>query len=124
MDFVWFLLIGVIGGVLGGMGMGGGTLLIPLLTLVMGLTQHFSQAINLISFIPMSIIALIIHTKNKLTNFKLASIILLFGLIGAYFGANFANEIEENALKIYFGIFLTILGIFSLTHSIFINKNQ
>ena len=64
------ILFGVIGGVLGGMGMGGGTLLIPLLTLGLNLTQQNAQAINLMAFLPMSIFALIIHFKNKLVRYK------------------------------------------------------
>ena len=72
MDFtvIIFSLIGIIGGVLGGMGMGGGTLLIPLLTIFLNLPQKEAQAINLIAFLPMSIIALILHYKNKLLKFK------------------------------------------------------
>lgn len=60
----------LVGGVIGGMGMGGGTLTIPLLTIFCGLTQHEAQAINLVAFIPMAAITLIIHTKNKLVEYK------------------------------------------------------
>ena len=56
--------VSALGGIIGGMGMGGGTLLIPLLTLAAGVEQHLAQAINLMSFVPMSIVALIIHKKN------------------------------------------------------------
>jgi uncharacterized membrane protein YfcA len=49
--FALYILVGIIGGVLGGMGMGGGTLLIPMLGIFFGLEQHVAQAINLISFI-------------------------------------------------------------------------
>ena len=47
-------------------GNGRGTLTIPLLTMLGGLKQHIAQAINLASFIPMAVIALILHLKNKL----------------------------------------------------------
>ena len=33
MEFLWYAVAGVLGGVLGGMGMGGGTVLIPLLSI-------------------------------------------------------------------------------------------
>ena len=72
MEILFLILFGFIGGVLGGMGMGGGTLLIPLLTIGLKLSQQNSQAIKLLAFLPMSIIALIIHTKNKLVNYKIA----------------------------------------------------
>ena len=68
MDYIWFLIAGIVGGILGGMGMGGGTLLIPLLTFFLDVSQKNAQAINLISFIPMAVIALILHAKNKLIN--------------------------------------------------------
>jgi uncharacterized membrane protein YfcA len=49
MSFFIYLLVGALGGVLGGMGMGGGTLLIPALTIFCEVEQHVAQAINLIS---------------------------------------------------------------------------
>ena len=40
MQYVWYAVAGILGGILGGMGMGGGTVLIPLLTLFYGVGQH------------------------------------------------------------------------------------
>ena len=59
-------LSGIAAGVLGGMGMGGGTILIPLLTIFFGAEQKTAQAINLVAFIPMAIVSLIMHFKNGL----------------------------------------------------------
>ena len=53
------ILIGMISGIVSGTGMGGGTILIFLLTFMMGIEQHVSQATNLIFFIPTSIVAII-----------------------------------------------------------------
>ena len=67
MDLIQILIfvgIGVVGGIIGGMGMGGGTLLIPLLTAFTSLDQHYAQAVNLLAFIPMSVVALIVHIKK------------------------------------------------------------
>ena len=55
---------GIAAGVLGGMGMGGGTLLIPALTTIFGVDQKLSQAINLTAFVPMAAVALFIHAKS------------------------------------------------------------
>ena len=76
MDIVLMIIFGVIGGLIGGMGMGGGTLLIPLLTLFGGITQRVAQSLNLITFLPMAVVALIIHAKNKLLDYKRALIII------------------------------------------------
>ncbi len=59
------ILIGMISGIVSGTGMGGGTILIFLLTFMMGIEQHVSQATNLIFFIPTSIVAIIINIKNN-----------------------------------------------------------
>ena len=58
------ILIGMISGIVSGTGMGGGTILIFLLTFMMGIEQHVAQATNLIFFIPTSIVAIIINIKN------------------------------------------------------------
>ena len=44
MKVLLYIIIGVTGGVIGGMGMGGGTLLIPLLTLATGTEQHVARS--------------------------------------------------------------------------------
>ena len=51
MQFLYFVLAGVLGGVLAGMGMGGGTLTLPILVLVMGVEQITAQFANLIAFL-------------------------------------------------------------------------
>ena len=60
------VLIGIIAGIVSGTGMGGGTILIFLLTVLMSLDQHVAQATNLIFFIPTSIVAIMVNLKNKL----------------------------------------------------------
>ena len=69
MNFIFYIVAGAVSGIIAGMGMGGGTVLIPLLTMLTSLSQHKAQGVNLISFIPMAIVVLIIHVKNKLINF-------------------------------------------------------
>ena len=59
------IFIGLISGIVSGTGMGGGTILIFLLTNLLGLDQHIAQATNLIFFIPTSISAIIVNIKNK-----------------------------------------------------------
>ena len=49
----------LISGIIGGMGRGGGTLLIPILTIFLSFEQKSAQAINLLVFIPTT------HQVNK-----------------------------------------------------------
>ncbi len=114
------ILVGVLGGIVGGMGMGGGTLTIPLLTIFLHYQQLRAQGINLIAFLPMSVIALIIHIKNHLVAFKetwgLAVVGCLFSLIGALV----ANKISNIVLKKLFAVFLIGLAIWQIVEM----KNQ
>jgi len=112
MEIFLLILFGLIGGILGGMGMGGGTLLIPLLTIFAGINQIEAQAINLIAFIPMAVIAIIIHAKNKLINFKVAIPLIVSGVVFSVLGALLANLLNTLTLKTLFGIFLVALGLF------------
>lgn len=94
--------------------MGGGTLLIPLLTFFTSAEQHLAQSINLIAFIPMSVVALCIHIKNKLVSFKYFFWISIPAVIMSIVCAFFVKEIHSDILKICFGIFLIVLGLFQL----------
>ncbi len=112
MKFLWFCFAGILAGVLGGMGMGGGTILIPLLNIFYDVGQHTAQGINLISFIPMAIVALIIHFKNKLIEFKHVLYIIVPGLVTCFIGCYVARIIEGEMLRRIFGGFLIALAIF------------
>ena len=114
MNIILFIICGVVGGVLGGMGMGGGTLLIPLLTLILNVNQQNAQAINLIAFLPMSIFALIIHFKNGLVLYKTALPIAITGVITSIASSFLASSINSQNLSVWFGIFLIIIGIFDI----------
>lgn len=114
MFYFWLVLIGIFGGIIGGMGMGGGTLLIPLLTIALKISQQNAQAINLLAFLPMSIVAIIVHSKNKLIKFKLSIPIIITGIISSVVGALIATKIDSSKLSIWFGIFLIIVGVFQI----------
>ena len=105
------VLIGAVSGIVSGTGMGGGTILIFLLTFVMGIEQRIAQATNLIFFIPTSIIAIIVNLKNKNLDIKTGIIISVFGIFGAIVGANLAIHMDVNILKRCFGIFLSLIAI-------------
>ena len=106
-----YLIFGILSGVIGGMGMGGGTLLIPLLTIFCGISQIVVQMYNLLAFLPMSIIVIFIHYKNKLIKINCLPILIVFGIIFSILGSFLANLIDKQILKILFGVFLMILSI-------------
>ena len=108
---IWYILSGVAGGILGGMGMGGGTLLIPLLTIFLQIGQKEAQAYNLISFLPMATVALIVHKKQNLLRLESVGYIVIPAVISAIFASFLALNIDSDFLKKGFGIFLILLGV-------------
>ena len=104
------ILMGFLGGVLGGAGLGGGTVLIPLLTLLLSFDQKTAQWINVASFIPMSIIALAIHFKNKLIEVK-PLLFMSSALPCAALFALLSSRAPSPFLQKCFGVFLIAFGI-------------
>lgn len=110
-------IIGFFSGIISGMGIGGGSILIPALVLFYHLEQQQAQGINLIAFLPLSIIALITHHKNGNIDFSFAKLIILGGIIGAIIGSLLAVKIDPLKLRKYFGIFLLTIGIYEFFSS-------
>lgn len=114
MEILYYVLAGIAGGVLGGMGMGGGTLLIPLLTLILDVPQHTAQLINLAAFIPMSAAALIFHVKNGLVQWKGLLYVVVPAAAVAVLAGFLAVQASSELLQKFFGWFLAVLGTLSL----------
>ena len=108
------VITGIISGLASGLGIGGGTILILVLTVFLGIEQHVAQATNLIFFIPTSIVAIIVNIKNKIIDKKLAITISIFGVIGAIIGASIANKTDVISLRKYLGVFLGIIAIYEI----------
>lgn len=94
--------------------MGGGTILILVLSSFMGMQQHVAQASNIVFFIPTSIVAIIVSTRQKLINYRAGVVVAITGAISAGVGAKLASLIDSQDLKKYFGIFLGIIAIYEI----------
>lgn len=121
------IVVSALGGIIGGMGMGGGTLLIPLLTLAAGIEQHLAQSVNLIAFVPMSIVALFIHKKNGYVEFGKTVHIVFAATLGAVGGSFLARYSGGTVLRACYGAFLIALGLYQAGKTIYTaikNKKQ
>ena len=88
------------------MGMGGGTVTIPLLVLVGGVEQKIAQCANLFSFLPMSVGALKMHAENGLLKTRGIVWIILPALLFSALGTTVAAALPSAVLKRGFGGFL------------------
>lgn len=96
---------------LGGMGMGGGTILIPALNLIFGVEQHIAQATNLVAFLPMAAFSLKVHSQKG--NLKTAGVwwIIVPALLTSVVGGLLAALLPADVLRKLFGAFLVVLAI-------------
>lgn len=117
-------IIGFISGIISGMGIGGGAVLIPALTLIGGVNQQTAQGINLVYFLPTAAASLAVHIKNKNAELKTAAVIGLSGLIGAVGGTLTAVRISDGLLRKLFAVFLLVIGIYEIYKGILLKKNQ
>ena len=96
------------------MGMGGGTALIPLLTLFLGVPQAAAQGVNLLSFFPMAALALSVHAKNGLLKKEGLLFLVLPALVLSAAAALLAAHLPALLLRRAFGSFLVALSFFRL----------
>ena len=106
------LITGLVTGFLSGMmGVGGGAIMVPVMVLLAGFSQHVAQGTSLLVMVPAGVV-------GALTHRRLGNVVheLLWGLIpglllGAYLGGNFADLLPENVLRNMFSVVILWIGL-------------
>jgi uncharacterized membrane protein YfcA len=107
-----FLIAGALTGFLSGMmGVGGGIIMIPVMVILAGFTQHVAQGTALLVMVPTGTIGAFTHWK--IGNIEKG---ILWGLIpgiivGTYLGGNFAHVIPDDILRLIFASILIVVGL-------------
>lgn len=113
-----FIAIGIAGGVLSGLlGVGGGTVMVPLLVLWTAYGQRDSHALSLGAIIPISFASVITYGAAGKVRPAEAIALAAGAIVGARIGAGALAKIEERRLKLVFGLFLAAVGILMLVRS-------
>lgn len=118
MRFLVYLLAGLAGGVLGGMGMGGGCVLIPILTVLCGVPQHMAQSVNLLTFLPMAAVSLHVHAENGLLDTRGVLWMIVPATLLSVLGGLFVQNVSGGALRVGFGVFLCLLSLYQFAAGI------
>ena len=113
MTYALYVLVGLIGGIVSGsFGIGGGTVMIPLLVFFFGLTQHQAQGTALATILaPVGILAVMRYYAAGNVKVQIAVFMALGFILGAYLGANFVYTVSDENLKRAFGFFLMLVGL-------------
>ena len=110
-SFPFSLLVGCALGFLAGLGVGGGSLLILWLTLVLGMDHGIARSINLLFFIPSAVIASLFRWKQGTLNLKKVLPGILGGCVSAAVCAWLSHRIDVSLIRKLFGALLLITGI-------------
>jgi uncharacterized membrane protein YfcA len=107
------LLIGVFAGIVSGMvGIGGGILIVPALIYFLGLNQQQAQGVSLGVFLmPVGLLAAYQYYQNGQLPFKYSLVIAITFVVGAFFGAKIALNVNEMLLKKIFGVFILLISL-------------
>ena len=111
------LLAGFGTGILSAWGVGGGTLLLLVMTLFLGVNQTTAQGINLLYFLPTAGVALLSHRKNGLLEKDVVKAAVPTGLAAAAAAAWVATAVDVAVLRKPFGLFLLYSGVMMLRQS-------
>ena len=109
---ILFLVTGTVTGFISGMmGVGGGSLMVPVMVLLAGISQHTAQGTSLLAMVPTSSAGA--HKHWQLGNVKKVVLpgLVLGIFIGAYVGATLANLFSDFALRVIFGSVLVWTGV-------------
>ena len=110
MEYLMSALISFAAGIIASMGLGGGFVLVLYLTLAVGLPQMEAQWINLLFFLPIGLLAFLIHRKNGLIERSVLLPTLAGALVGVVIGAYAAHRLDNDSLQKLFAVFLLFIG--------------
>lgn len=112
----WLLpfLCGLGTSILSAWGVGGGTLLLLIMTLLLGIDQRTAQGINLLFFLPTAAAALVFHWKNGFLDKPTLKHSVPWAVIFALIGAWIATAVDVKILRKPFGVYLLASGVMML----------
>lgn len=92
------------------LGVGGGIIMIPMLTMLLHFDQHTAQGTSLAAMIPIALTGMLKHDTLGNVDFRVAYYIAIAAAAGVLLSSWIANSLPSNTLKLVFGIFLAIMA--------------
>jgi uncharacterized membrane protein YfcA len=107
------LVIGLVAGIFSGfLGVGGGIIIIPLLVMLLGFSQHQAQGTSLgLLLLPVGILAVLNYYKAGFIDIKAVLLIAVTFLVGSYISSLIAIQISDAIIKKTFAVLLLVYSI-------------
>jgi uncharacterized membrane protein YfcA len=112
-NIILYLLLGLFAGTFSGLiGIGGGTIIVPILVFLFGLSQHQAQGTTLALLVPpIGFLAAWTYYKQGYVDLKIASLICIGFFLGGLIGAKFATKLSNVTLERVFGVALLLISL-------------
>ena len=109
-DWILPFLCGLGASVISAWGVGGGTLLLLVMTLFFGVDQRTAQGVNLLFFLPTAASALVCHARGGYLDKPTLKAAVPVAVIAALIGAWISNAVDVEVLRKPFGVYLLLSG--------------
>lgn len=104
--------IGIVAGTMSGLfGLAGGTVLVPLFALILGLEEHAAQGIGLAVAVPTALASTWANARHGNVERRTVLWMALGAVVGAYLGASLASAIDGPLLRRLFAGLLVLMGV-------------
>lgn len=104
--------MGVIAGLTSGLlGVGGGIVMVPMLTMGLAFSQHRAHATSLAAIIPIAAVGAATYAANGEMDYQIAAFLAVGSLFGAPLGARLMARSGEGALQTMFGVLMLAVAI-------------
>ena len=110
-DWLLPFLCGLGASVISAWGVGGGTLLLLVMTLFLDVDQRTAQGINLLFFLPTALSALLCHARGGYLDKPTLKAAIPWAVAAALIGAWIATNLGVEVLRKPFGIYLLLSGV-------------
>ena len=105
------VLIGLLAGIVAALlGVGGGALIVPALTIGLGLSQLDAEATSLLAIIPVALVGTLRQRGHANVDLRAAAALGVLGAAGAVAGAVIANAVPQRALEVGFALFILVVA--------------
>ena len=104
--------IGLAAGLASGLlGVGGGIVMVPLLTAIVGVGQHEAHATSLAAIVPIAAVAALTFALSGSIDYEVAGLLAIGALVGAPLGARVMARSTEGTLKALFGGLMILVAV-------------
>ena len=112
LSFLFIVVLGFGAGILTGiMGVGGGVVMVPMMVLLLGVSQHLAQGISMLVIIPTVMVAILKLRNSNLFEYRTALLLAAGSIGGSLLSSNVVQLIDGVLLKRIFGVLVVYSSI-------------